>query len=131
MSGIYKFTCNICKMSYIGQTSRNLNQRYRKHIHYTRNNNPQSAYAQHIHVLQNLQNTDLKPIISVGHRHHDYVSNHMKTKTDQHATHTLKSFPTLHDSNRQQYGCINHSLFYINIAFSAEYTLSTTNVLLI
>jgi len=28
-------------------------------------------------------------------RHHAYVSNHMKTKTDQHATHnTLKSVPT-------------------------------------
>jgi hypothetical protein len=39
-------------MSYIGQTSRNLNQRYREHIRYIRNNNPQSAYAQHI--LQNL-----------------------------------------------------------------------------
>jgi hypothetical protein len=39
-------------MSYIGQTSRNLNQKYREHIHYIRNNDPQSAYAQHI--LQNL-----------------------------------------------------------------------------
>jgi len=27
MSGIYKLTCNTCKMSYIGQTSSNLNQR--------------------------------------------------------------------------------------------------------
>jgi len=52
MSGIYKLTCNTCKMSYIGQTSRNLNQRYREHIHYIRNNDPQSACAQHI--LQNL-----------------------------------------------------------------------------
>ena len=40
-------------MSYIGQTSSNLNQRYREHIRYIRNNDPQSAYAQH--VLQNLQ----------------------------------------------------------------------------
>jgi hypothetical protein len=31
---------------------------------------------------------------TVGHRHHAYVSNHIKTKTDQHATHTLKSVPT-------------------------------------
>jgi hypothetical protein len=51
-SGIYKLTCNTCKMSYIGQTSRNLNQRYQEHIRYIRNNDPQSAYAQHI--LQNL-----------------------------------------------------------------------------
>jgi len=37
-----------------------------------------------------------KPIISVGHQHHAYVSNHMKTKTDQHATYnTLNSVPTL------------------------------------
>jgi hypothetical protein len=35
-------------MSCIGQTSRNLKQRYREHIRYIRNNNPQSAYAQHI-----------------------------------------------------------------------------------
>jgi len=36
------------------------------------------------------------PLISVSHRRHAYVSKHMKTKTDQHATHnTLKSIPTL------------------------------------
>ena len=35
-------------MSYIGQTSRDLTQRYREHIRYIRNNDPQSAYAQHI-----------------------------------------------------------------------------------
>jgi len=51
-SRIYKLTCNTCKMSYIGQTSRYLNQRYREHMRYIRNNDPQSAYAQHI--LQNL-----------------------------------------------------------------------------
>jgi hypothetical protein len=41
ISGIYKLTCNTCKMSYIGQTSTNLNQRYREHICYLRNNDPQ------------------------------------------------------------------------------------------
>jgi hypothetical protein len=68
MSGIYKLTSNTCKMLYIGQTSRNLKQRYREHIHYIRNNNSQSANAQHI--LQNLHEygsitdtmTLLKPI---------------------------------------------------------------------
>jgi len=35
-------------MLYIGQTSRDLTQRYREHIRYIRNNDPQSAYAQHI-----------------------------------------------------------------------------------
>jgi len=52
MSGIYRLTCNTCKMSYIGQTSRKLNQRYPEHIRYIRNNDPQSAYAEHI--IQNL-----------------------------------------------------------------------------
>jgi len=56
-SGIYRLTCNTCKMSYIGETSRNLNQRYREHIRYIRNNDPQSAHVQHI--LQNLHKYDL------------------------------------------------------------------------
>jgi len=34
--------------------------------------------------------------VTITHRHHAYISNHMKTKTDQYATHnTLKSVPTL------------------------------------
>jgi hypothetical protein len=48
MSGIYRLTCNTCKMSYIGQTSRNVNQRYGEHTCYIRNNDPQSAYTQHV-----------------------------------------------------------------------------------
>jgi hypothetical protein len=47
-SGIYKLTCNTCKLSYIGQTSRKLKQRYQEHIRYIGNNDPQSAYVQHI-----------------------------------------------------------------------------------
>jgi hypothetical protein len=39
-SGIYKLTCKTRKTSYIGQTSRNLTQRYREHIRYIRNNDP-------------------------------------------------------------------------------------------
>jgi len=35
-------------MSYIGQNSRDLTQRYRDHIRYIRNNDPQSANAQNI-----------------------------------------------------------------------------------
>ena len=35
-------------MSYIGQTGSDLKQRYREHIRYIRNNEHQSAYAQHI-----------------------------------------------------------------------------------
>jgi hypothetical protein len=30
-SGIYELTCNTCKLAYIGQTSRNLNLRYKEH----------------------------------------------------------------------------------------------------
>ena len=44
-SGIYKLTCNTCKLSYIGQTSRNVKQRYQEHIRYIRNSDPQSANA--------------------------------------------------------------------------------------
>ena len=40
-----------CGRSYVGQTSRSLNVRFQEHVRYIRNNNPQSAYAQHI--LQN------------------------------------------------------------------------------
>jgi hypothetical protein len=46
-SGIYKLTCNTCKLAYVGQTSWNLKLRFQEHIRYIRNNNPQSAYAQH------------------------------------------------------------------------------------
>jgi hypothetical protein len=47
-SGVYKLTGKTCQHSYIGQTSRNQKQRYQEHIRYIKNNNPQSAYAQHI-----------------------------------------------------------------------------------
>ena len=47
-SGIYKLTCNTCKLSYIGQTSRSLQRKYNEHIRYIKHNDPQSAYAQHI-----------------------------------------------------------------------------------
>jgi hypothetical protein len=50
-SGIYKLTCNTCKLAYVGQTSRSLKLHFQEHIQYIRYNNPQSAYAQHI--LQN------------------------------------------------------------------------------
>jgi len=47
-SGVYKLTCKTCNISYIGQTSRDLTHRCREHIRYIRNDDPQSAYAQHI-----------------------------------------------------------------------------------
>jgi hypothetical protein len=50
-SGIYKLTCNTCKLAYVGQTSRSLKLRFQEHIRYIQQNNPPSAYAQHI--LQN------------------------------------------------------------------------------
>jgi len=46
--GIYQLTCNTCNLAYIGQTSRNVKTRYHEHIRYIKNNNPQSAYAQHL-----------------------------------------------------------------------------------
>ena len=50
-SGIYKVICNTCKLSYTGQTSRSLQQRYKEHICYIKYNDPQSAYA--FHILNN------------------------------------------------------------------------------
>jgi hypothetical protein len=50
-SGKYQLTCNTCKLSYVGQTSRNLRQRHKEHTSYIRKNNPTSAYA--LHILQN------------------------------------------------------------------------------
>jgi hypothetical protein len=46
--GVYKLTCKTCQHVYVGQTSRNLKQRYQERIRYVRNNDPQSAFAQHI-----------------------------------------------------------------------------------
>jgi hypothetical protein len=46
-SGIYTLTCKTCKCTYVGQTSRDLKQRY-QHIRYIKNNHPQSAFALHI-----------------------------------------------------------------------------------
>ena len=46
--GSYKLTCQTCQQVYVGQTSRSLKQRYQEHIRYIRNNNTQSAFAQHI-----------------------------------------------------------------------------------
>ena len=45
--GIYQLKCNTCNLLYIGQTSRNLKTRYNEHVMHIKNNNPQSAYAQH------------------------------------------------------------------------------------
>jgi hypothetical protein len=47
-SGIYELTRNTCHMSYVGQTSHSLKQRYQEHIRYIKNNEPQSAYTSHI-----------------------------------------------------------------------------------
>jgi hypothetical protein len=50
-SGVYSLTCNTCNLKDIGQISQKLRLRYREHVRYIRNNNPQSAYA--LHILQN------------------------------------------------------------------------------
>ena len=50
-SGIYKLTCKTCKQAYRIQTSWNVKQRYQEHIHYIKNHDPQSAFAQHILTL--------------------------------------------------------------------------------
>jgi hypothetical protein len=67
-SGVYKLLCKTCNKTYVGQTSRNLSRRFHEHMTYIKNNDPKSAYAQHI--LQNIHEygtltdtmTLLKPI---------------------------------------------------------------------
>ena len=60
-SGIYKITCKTCPKSYVGQTNRNLNLRFREHVRYIKNNDPLSAYALHIfncrHEYGNISDT--------------------------------------------------------------------------
>jgi predicted GIY-YIG superfamily endonuclease len=51
LSGIYTLACKTCKHTYVGQTSRDLKQRYQEHIRYIKSNNPQSAFA--LHILNN------------------------------------------------------------------------------
>ena len=88
-----------------------------------------------MHMLQSLFYLTTALHVSsviITHRHHSYISNHMKTKTDQYATHTHSNqFQLFHDSNRQQYGMYIIHYSTEHIAFSAEYTLSTTIVILI
>jgi hypothetical protein len=47
-SNIYELICQTCNYAYVGQTSRDLQTRYKEHIRYIKNNDPKSAYAQHI-----------------------------------------------------------------------------------
>jgi hypothetical protein len=60
-SGIYELMCQTCRYSYIRQTSRDLHTRYKEHFRYIKNNDPKSAYAQHIldnqHEFGQVQNT--------------------------------------------------------------------------
>jgi hypothetical protein len=61
-----------------------------------------------------------------------YVSSHMKTKQiNEPATTHSNQFQIFHDSSRQQYAMYNIHYSIEHIAFSAEYTLSTTIVILI
>jgi hypothetical protein len=50
-SRIYERMCNTGRMSYLGQTSCCLKQRYQKHIRYIKQNESQSALA--LHSLNN------------------------------------------------------------------------------
>jgi hypothetical protein len=49
--GIYKLTYDTCKLSYVGQTGLDLNQRYQEHIRHIKQHDPQSAYA--LQILNN------------------------------------------------------------------------------
>jgi hypothetical protein len=51
-NGIYRLTCCTYKHIYVGQTGRNLRQRYLQHIRYIKNSDPKLSYA--AHVLHNM-----------------------------------------------------------------------------
>jgi len=51
LSGIYKLACNTGKLSYIGQTIRDVKERHQEQIKYMNHNDPYSAYA--LHILSN------------------------------------------------------------------------------
>ena len=51
--GVYSVSCITCNKEYVGQTSRNLNLRYKECERYIKYNNPKSAYA--LHILNNQQ----------------------------------------------------------------------------
>ena len=48
LSGVYKLQCADCPLSYIGQTGRTFNIRYKEHIRDIKNNGLSSKFAQHI-----------------------------------------------------------------------------------
>jgi hypothetical protein len=50
-SEIYEVTCVTSKLSYAGQTSHSLKQRYQEHMRYIQQNSLQSLYA--LHILNN------------------------------------------------------------------------------
>jgi hypothetical protein len=51
LSGIYQLQCHTCRLSYVGQTGRRPEQRYKEPTRYVTSNKPQSAYA--LHILHN------------------------------------------------------------------------------
>jgi ferritin-like metal-binding protein YciE len=63
-------------MSYIGQTSRSLKQKYQEHIRHTKHNVPQLAYA--LHILNN------------KHEYGPIKENHDPTETYR-LTHTVNT----------------------------------------
>jgi hypothetical protein len=49
--GIYRLTCNNCKISYVGQTSHGFKKRLKEHSRYIKQNDPKSVYA--LRILNN------------------------------------------------------------------------------
>jgi len=134
-SGVYKPTCKTCNMSYIGQTSRDLTQRYREHRRYIRNNDPQSACAQHIlrnqHEYGTITDTMtlLKPIHKTSllipyeqlfiqtYQYNGTLINRTKqrrTKTPIPASHRYRSYVTTLPQQMSTYRKIHMSQFQLN-----------------
>lgn len=60
-SGIYQLNCLDCSRKYIAQTGRTFDVQFRKHIHPTLNNKPDTWYSNHVldtgHTYGKIRNT--------------------------------------------------------------------------
>lgn len=105
-SGIYEFKCDDCEKTYIGQTKRNIKQRYKEHFSHIKYNRPEkSAFAQHI--LEEGHNTNVNNVTLLkdvkNSRHLDAYESYFISKNN---TNLLN-----HEN-----GNINSELFNFNFA---------------
>jgi hypothetical protein len=60
-SGVYELICQNCPGTYIGQTGRNFETRFKEHVQDIKNNKSKIGFAHHIlntgHAYDNIENT--------------------------------------------------------------------------